>query len=156
MNCLLTGFTAIAIAIAAGAFSGMASASSLAPSQQEQATTAGGTVIVPAAANPSRELAGTPSFRRGKVVAFSTPAEPGSVVIQPKKNRLYYVLGSGKAVMYRVATAKRGFEWRGTHRVSAKAKWPSWTPPAEMRKRRPALPVFMAGGPDNPLGARAL
>ena len=58
--------------------------------------------------------------------------------------------------MYKVATAKKGFEWKGTHAVSAKAKWPSWTPPTEMRKRRPDLPKFMEGGPDNPLGARAL
>jgi len=58
--------------------------------------------------------------------------------------------------MYRVATAKRGFEWKGSHEVSAKAKWPDWRPPQSMRKRRPDLPAFMAGGPDNPLGARAL
>jgi lipoprotein-anchoring transpeptidase ErfK/SrfK len=66
------------------------------------------------------------------------------------------VLGHGKAVMYRVATAKHGFEWTGTHKVSAKIEWPSWSPPAEMRQRHPELPTFMEGGPENPLGARAM
>ena len=55
-----------------------------------------------------------------------------------------------------VATAKRGFEWQGSHQVSAKVKWPDWRPPVEMRKRRPELPAYMAGGPNNPLGARAI
>lgn len=66
------------------------------------------------------------------------------------------MLGSGYAVQYRVATAKKGFEWSGTHKVSAKTTWPDWRPPAEMRKRKPELPVFMEGGPENPLGARAI
>ena len=81
---------------------------------------------------------------------------PATSSILTKQNRLYFVLGDGKAVMYRVATAKRGFEWKGSHEVSAKAKWPSWRPPQSMRQRRPDLPAFMAGGPDNPLGARAI
>ncbi len=58
--------------------------------------------------------------------------------------------------MYRVATARSGFEWSGSHEVSAKSKWPSWTPPAEMRKRHPELPAFMPGGKKNPMGARAI
>ena len=66
------------------------------------------------------------------------------------------MLGDGQAVMYRVATAKKGFEWKGSHQVSSKVKWPDWRPPAEMRKRRPDLPRHMAGGPNNPLGARAI
>jgi lipoprotein-anchoring transpeptidase ErfK/SrfK len=66
------------------------------------------------------------------------------------------VIGNGQAVQYRVATAKKGFEWRGTHKVSAKTTWPDWRPPAEMRKRKPELPKYMAGGPKNPLGARAI
>ena len=72
------------------------------------------------------------------------------------KNVLYYVLGNGRAVQFRVATAKPGFEWSGTHKVSNKVKWPNWRPPQEMRERRPDLPAYMAGGPKNPLGARAL
>ena len=99
------------------------------------------------------EVAG---FTRGKLVAFATAANPGDIIINTKANRLYFVLGDGQAVMYRVATAKKGFEWKGSHQVSSKVKWPDWRPPAEMRKRRPDLPAFMAGGPNNPLGARAL
>ena len=100
---------------------------------------------------PSNRLSGAP---RSSISA--TKASEGSIIINTKQNRLYFVLGNGKAAMYRVATAKKGFEWRGTHQVSAKAKWPSWSPPAEMRQRHPELPVFMAGGPENPLGARAM
>jgi lipoprotein-anchoring transpeptidase ErfK/SrfK len=113
-----------------------------------------GVVIVPASAEP--ELSIEPDFKRGKIVDFETQAAPGTVIINSRKNRLYLVLDGGKAVRYRVATAKRGFEWSGTHKVSAKAKWPDWRPPEEMRKRKPELPEFMEGGPDNPLGARAI
>jgi len=59
-------------------------------------------------------------------------------------------------VMYRVATARKGFEWAGVHKVTAKTEWPDWRPPVEMRARHPELPAYMAGGPKNPLGARAM
>jgi lipoprotein-anchoring transpeptidase ErfK/SrfK len=95
-------------------------------------------------------------FLRGKIVEFDTTYATGSVIVLSRAKRLYLLLGGGKAVEYRVATAKRGFEWVGAHRVSAKVKWPTWAPPVEMRKRRPELPGFMDGGPENPLGARAI
>jgi lipoprotein-anchoring transpeptidase ErfK/SrfK len=95
-------------------------------------------------------------FKRARIVSYATAQKPGAIVIDTKANRLYYVLGNGKAAMYRVATAKAGFEWSGTEKVTGKTTWPDWRPPAEMRKRRPELPVFMAGGPKNPLGARAI
>jgi lipoprotein-anchoring transpeptidase ErfK/SrfK len=152
MNKFFTSIAAAALSF--GIFATAGSAASLSPSQQDAATS--GTVIVPASANPAEGSMQAPGFKRGKVVDFKTSAAQGSIVISTKLNRLYYVLGNGKAVMYKVATAKKGFEWKGTHAVSAKAKWPSWTPPTEMRKRRPDLPKFMEGGPDNPLGARAL
>ncbi len=97
-----------------------------------------------------------PAVKRGKIVSFKTGKPKGSVIINSKKNELYYVLGFGKAVKYRVATAKKGFEWKGTHKVSSKTQWPDWRPPTEMRVRHPELPTFMAGGPKNPLGARAM
>ncbi len=116
-----------------------------------------GVVLVPpasqAAAPPATEDHG---FRRGKVVQFATDKPAGSVIVVTKQRALYYVLGNGMAVKYRVATAKKGFEWRGAHKVSSKVKWPDWRPPQEMRERRPELPEFMAGGPENPLGARAI
>jgi lipoprotein-anchoring transpeptidase ErfK/SrfK len=94
--------------------------------------------------------------KRGKIVAFQTSKAKGSIIIYTKSNELYYVLGSGKAVMYRVATARKGFEWAGVHKVSSKTQWPDWRPPTQMRARHPELPAYMAGGPKNPLGARAM
>jgi lipoprotein-anchoring transpeptidase ErfK/SrfK len=152
MNKLFTSFAAAALSI--GLLATAASAASLPPSQQDAA--APGVVIVPASATPHQDEAAAPAFRRAKIVDFDTSARAGSIIISTKQNRLYYVLGNGKAAMYRVATAKRGFEWKGTHQVSAKAKWPNWSPPKEMRARHPELPSFMAGGPENPLGARAM
>ena len=95
-------------------------------------------------------------FKVGKVVSFDSPYKRGTIVIVSQTHNLYYVLGDGRAVKYRVATAKDGFEWSGTHKVSRKVEWPDWYPPEEMRQRRPELPEHMAGGPDNPLGARAI
>jgi lipoprotein-anchoring transpeptidase ErfK/SrfK len=97
-----------------------------------------------------------PAVKRGKIVNYKSSKAEGSIIINTKTNELYYVLGYGKAVKYRVATAKKGFEWKGTHKVSRKGVWPDWRPPVEMRKRKPELPAFMAGGPKNPLGARAM
>jgi lipoprotein-anchoring transpeptidase ErfK/SrfK len=152
MNKLLQIFAAATLGI--GLLSTAASAGAVSPSQQEARVA--GMVIVPASASATDEAAPAPGFKRGKLVAFDTAAEAGDIIVDTRKNRLYFVLGNGQAVMYRVATAKRGFEWKGSHEVSAKAKWPNWRPPQSMRKRRPDLPAFMAGGPDNPLGARAL
>jgi lipoprotein-anchoring transpeptidase ErfK/SrfK len=116
-----------------------------------------GVVITPASAQPydQMEVAG-PKFKRGKIVPFGMQKVPGSIVVDTHKNVLYLVLGDGQALQYRVATAKPGFEWTGTHKVSGKVQWPDWRPPVEMRKRRPELPAYMAGGPKNPLGARAM
>ena len=97
-----------------------------------------------------------PQFKRGRIVNFQSRQKPGSIVIVTRDRALYYILGNGKAVKYKVATAKRGFEWAGTNAVSAKVKWPDWRPPAQMRKRRPDLPAYKEGGPENPLGARAI
>jgi lipoprotein-anchoring transpeptidase ErfK/SrfK len=131
-----------------------ASAGSLAPSQEGSPST--GMVIVPASASYAEELEERPGFTRGEIVDFETTAPAGDIIVNTAENRLYFVLGDGKAVSYRVATARKGFTWRGAHEVTAKAKWPSWRPPQSMRKRKPELPAYMAGGPDNPLGARAL
>jgi lipoprotein-anchoring transpeptidase ErfK/SrfK len=152
MNKLLS--TLAGAILGMGLLSTAAFAGSVSPSQQE--VPAAGMIIVPASASATEEAAPAPSFRRGKIVAYDTSADAGDIIVDTRANRLYFVLGNGEAVMYRVATAKRGFEWQGSHEVSAKAKWPSWRPPQSMRKRRPDLPAFMAGGPDNPLGARAL
>ena len=85
-----------------------------------------------------------------------TGEKPGTIVVDTGARYLYLVLPDGKAQRYGVGVGREGFGWRGRVRVGRKAEWPTWTPPAEMRKRQPYLPVSMAGGPNNPLGARAL
>ena len=90
------------------------------------------------------------------VVDYETKLAPGTIVIETSERRLYFVLEDGQAVRYGVGVGRDGFRWSGTHRVSRKAEWPGWTPPPAMRKRVPGLPAYMPGGPDNPLGARAL
>ena len=142
--------TLAAAALGLAIFASGAHAGSVAPSQQDSV------MIVPASAGPVDQQAPASTLRRGKLVAFETTAEAGDIIVLTRQNQLYLVLGNGTAVMYRVATAKKGFEWKGSHAVTAKTKWPDWRPPASMRKRRPDLPAFMAGGPDNPLGARAI
>jgi len=91
-----------------------------------------------------------------QVVPYQTEQSVGTIVVNTGEKFLYLVLGKGKALRYGIGTAKDGFEWSGTHKITRKAEWPGWTPPAEMKKRRPDLPDFMPGGPKNPLGARAL
>lgn len=96
-----------------------------------------------------------PKFMR-QVVPFRTEESTGTIVVATSQKFLFLVLGDGKAMRYGIGTARDGFEWSGTHRVTRKAEWPGWTPPAEMKARRPDLPDFMPGGKNNPLGARAL
>jgi lipoprotein-anchoring transpeptidase ErfK/SrfK len=109
------------------------------------------------AANPGQTLQRLDhGFTRGKLVRYASHFDPGTVIVDTKSNQLYYVLSQAAAVTYKVATAKPGFEWKGQHRVSMKTQWPDWRPPEEMRQRKPELPEFMQGGPENPLGARAI
>lgn len=96
-----------------------------------------------------------PKFMR-QVVPYKTAEKPGTIVVNTGQKFLYLVLGKGKALRYGIGTARDGFEWSGTHRISNKREWPGWTPPAEMKKRKPGLPNYMPGGLDNPLGARAI
>jgi lipoprotein-anchoring transpeptidase ErfK/SrfK len=93
------------------------------------------------------------------VVAFTTAEAPGTVIIDTASRHLYFVLPGNMAIRYGVGAGRDGFRWSGTVRVGRKAEWPTWTPPAEMIKRQPELVKYaggMAGGPTNPLGARAL
>ena len=97
-----------------------------------------------------------PAKFKKKTVRYPTSERPGTIVIDTRRKYLYYVLGNGQALRYGIGVGRAGFEWKGTERISRKAKWPSWRPPPEMLQRQPDLPTFMPGGPDNPLGARAL
>jgi lipoprotein-anchoring transpeptidase ErfK/SrfK len=89
-------------------------------------------------------------------VRIDTRYKAGTIIISTSQRRLYYVLGDGTAIEYGVGVGRSGFEWSGTKVISQKRAWPSWTPPAEMLRRRPDLPRHMGGGINNPLGARAL
>ncbi|NVK33933.1 MAG: L,D-transpeptidase [Rhodobacteraceae bacterium] len=90
------------------------------------------------------------------IVEYTGKHKPGTIIVDTVERYLYLVQRDGTARRYGVGVGKPGFEWAGTHKVTRKAEWPDWRPPAEMRKRRPDLPAHMAGGPQNPLGARAL
>ena len=89
-------------------------------------------------------------------VNFNGNYKPGSIVISTSQRRLYFITAPGEAIRYGIGVGRDGFRWGGVHRVTAKKEWPSWTPPAQMLRRRPDLPRHMEGGPDNPLGARAI
>ena len=94
------------------------------------------------------------------IINYNGTAAPGTIIVNTPERRLYLIEPSGKARRYAVGVGKPGFEWAGTHKVTSKAEWPSWRPPASMiereRKKGRELPTFMAGGVKNPLGARAL
>ncbi|KWV52982.1 hypothetical protein AS156_09860 [Bradyrhizobium macuxiense] len=89
-------------------------------------------------------------------VYYPTNYAPGTIVVNTAERRLYLVLPGGQALRYGIGVGRDGFRWGGVHRISAKKEWPSWTPPSQMLHRRPDLPRHMAGGIENPLGARAL
>jgi len=90
------------------------------------------------------------------LVTFPTRYAPGTIVVNTPERRLYLVLSDGQALRYGIGVGRDGFRWGGVHRVTGKKEWPSWTPPSQMLRRRPDLPRHMAGGIDNPLGARAI
>lgn len=95
-----------------------------------------------------------------KIVRFRESFAPGTILIDTDERRLYHVQEKGKAMRYAIGVGRDGFTWQGRHKITRKAEWPGWTPPEVMRKREAAkgriLPKYMEGGPNNPLGARAL
>jgi lipoprotein-anchoring transpeptidase ErfK/SrfK len=105
------------------------------------------------APNVRREI--DPIYRRTEV-DYAGGERPGSLVIDSSSKFLYFVKGNGRAIRYGVGVGRPGFTWSGVKTITRKAEWPAWTPPKEMLERRPDLPRHMQGGPDNPLGARAL
>jgi lipoprotein-anchoring transpeptidase ErfK/SrfK len=97
-----------------------------------------------------------PERLRRAVVAFDTREAPGTIIIDTGNTALYYVIGQGRAIRYGVGVGRDGFTWSGVQTITRKAEWPDWYPPTEMIARQPYLPRFVAGGPGNPLGARAM
>src|SRR5216684_6569349 len=97
-----------------------------------------------------------PARLKRQIVSYATREAPGTVVIDTANTYLYYVLGGGRAIRYGIGVGREGFTWAGTQSIARKQEWPDWHPPVAMIARQPYLPRFMAGGPGNPLGARAM
>jgi lipoprotein-anchoring transpeptidase ErfK/SrfK len=102
------------------------------------------------------DAAEVPARLRRQVVAYPTREIAGTIIVDTPNTYLYYVLGDGRAIRYGIGVGREGFTWAGTQSVARKQEWPDWHPPAEMIERQPYLPRMMAGGPGNPLGARAM
>ena len=99
---------------------------------------------------------GLPERLRRTMVTLNTNEAPGTIIIDTGNTVLYYVTAPGRAIRYGVGVGREGFTWSGVQTITNKAEWPDWHPPAQMIARQPYLPRFMAGGPGNPLGARAM
>ena len=98
----------------------------------------------------------TASRLHRQIVPYVTNEAPGTIVIDTPNTYLYFVLGGGKAIRYGIGVGRQGFTWSGVKTIERKSEWPDWLPPTDMLHRQPYLPRFMAGGPGNPLGARAM
>lgn len=153
----LTAF-AFATALLTVPFAAQAQTLGFAPMQpqtypQDQTYLQGYTSEAPQAAD---EDAALPNRLRRQIVSFDRNEPAGTIVIDTANTYLYYVLGNGRAMRYGVGVGREGFTWSGVQSITRKAEWPDWHPPAEMIARQPYLPRFVAGGPGNPLGARAM
>jgi lipoprotein-anchoring transpeptidase ErfK/SrfK len=139
---------------------GVAGATGTVQPQQQPQLGADGKPTVMAALPPEEQPevgpAQLPPNLRRQEVAFVTKEPAGTIVVDTPNTYLYYVLGGGRAIRYGVRVGRDGFTWNGVQKISRKAEWPDWHPPTEMIERQPYLPRFMAGGPGNPLGARAM
>ncbi|WP_068081081.1 L,D-transpeptidase [Polycladidibacter stylochi] len=91
-----------------------------------------------------------------KIIRIDTAQKAGTIYIDSPNRYLYYYLDTNRVIRYGIGIGRPGFEWSGQHKVTKKREWPDWNPPSEMLKRQPDLPRFVPGGPQNPLGARAL
>ena len=107
-------------------------------------------------ANPNEDVSELRSDLRRQVVNYRTNEAPGTIIVDTPNTYLYLVMPGGKAMRYGIGVGREGFTWSGVKTIERKAEWPDWTPPAEMIQRQPYLPRFVAGGPTNPLGARAM
>ncbi len=113
-------------------------------------------VPAPAYANPQEDANDVRGDLQRQIVNYRTSEAPGTIIIDTPNTYLYLVMGGGKAMRYGIGVGREGFTWSGMKTIERKAEWPDWTPPPEMIQRQPYLPRFVAGGPSNPLGARAM
>jgi len=155
-SCRIAAIGALAIG-----FATLPGAASAAPFQLFPFITAPAESTQPPAvqSSPSEEQNATvelPARLRRQIVAYPTQEAPGTIIIDTPNTYLYYVLPGGQAIRYGIGVGRDGFTWSGVQSVTRKAEWPDWVPPPEMIRRQPYLPRLMAGGPGNPLGARAM
>jgi len=143
---------AVALAAVAGALVSTNAAANpfmlFAPAEPMQA--------MPDTSAPSDDTAAPQARFKRQTVTYLGHEAPGTVIIDTPNTYLYFVLGNGRAMRYGIGVGRDGFTWSGVQAITKKAEWPDWTPPEEMIARQPYLPRFMAGGPSNPLGARAM
>ena len=126
------------------------------PSQMQTAPQAASpTSLNPAREDPDENVQ-LPARLQRQVVAYSSREAPGTVIIDTTHTYLFYVIGNGKAVRYGTGVGREGFTWSGVKSIIRKSEWPDWYPPPAMIARQPYLPRMIAGGPGNPLGARAM
>lgn len=153
------GFRSTAVALGAVitlTFSHTAGADPLPPYQLAMASPAQTAPRLQAAPSRDGVVSQLPARLQRQVVSYATREAPGTIIIDTPNTYLYLVLGHGQAVRYGIGVGRDGFTWSGVQSITKKSEWPDWTPPAEMIARQPYLPRYMAGGPGNPLGARAM
>jgi lipoprotein-anchoring transpeptidase ErfK/SrfK len=153
-SCRAAAFGALAIGVAA--FSGAASAAPLQLFPFITVPTEPPPVVQSAPSEDQGVTAELPARLRRQIVSYPTREAPGTIIIDTPNTYLYYVLGGGQAIRYGIGVGRDGFTWSGVQSITRKAEWPDRTPPPEMIARQPYLPRQMAGGPGNPLGARAM
>ena len=143
----------------------LVAASLLLPGAIAQASSSSGLVILGGISNDAGGVARRDTAYRAtqidpQTISFQSTLPPGSILIRTAERRLYFILPDGKAIMYAVGVGREGFAWSGRNHISRKAEWPDWRPPLAMIEREASrnhfIPAFMKGGPENPLGARAL
>ena len=126
------------------------------PSQMQIAPQAASLTSLNPARDDQDENVQLPARLQRQIVAYSSREAPGTVIIDTQHTHLFYVLGNGKAVRYGIGVGREGFTWSGVKSIIRKSEWPDWYPPPAMIARQPYLPRMIAGGPGNPLGARAM
>ena len=146
---------ALAVAAAAALWNGSASAQVLAMTSERSVGSIGPEAWSNRPFRPESD-ADVPARLRRQIVEYSSGEAPGTVIVDTPHTYLYFVLGGGRAIRYGIGVGRDGFTWSGIKTIERKSEWPDWLPPAEMLQRQPYLPRFMAGGPGNPLGARAM
>jgi lipoprotein-anchoring transpeptidase ErfK/SrfK len=144
------------VMVGAGLWTADARAQVVAMASEQSAGSSAPRAMSPADAVAAAEVADIPARLRRQQVDYPTTEAPGTIVVDTPSTYLYFVLGGGKAIRYGIGVGRDGFTWSGAKTIERKSEWPDWLPPADMIQRQPYLPRFMAGGPGNPLGARAM